>query len=89
MDSRSGMGEAENDMNRPNPKAQQKLVDDWNSRHPVGTPVTRYKLVHPLREPEETKTRSEAWLMGGHTAMVMVEGVAGGVMVESVKPPNE
>ena len=67
-------------------KKQQKLVDDWNAKHPVGTAVTRYKLIKPLREPQETKTRSEAWLMGGHTAMVMVEGIAGGVMVESVKP---
>ena len=75
-------------MNRPNPKAQQKLVDEWNYKHPVGTAVTRCKLVNPLREPEETKTRSEAWQMGGHTAMVMVEGVSGGVMVESVTRPN-
>ena len=67
-------------------KEQQELADVWNSQHPIGTAVTRYKLVDPLREPQETKTRSEAWLMGGHTAMVMVEGVAGGVMVESVKP---
>jgi hypothetical protein len=68
-------------MKRPN---QQKLVNDWNTNHPVGTPVTRYKLINPLREPVETRTRSAAWIMGGHTAMVMVEGMAGGVMVESV-----
>jgi len=75
-------------MNRPNPKAQQKIVDAWNAKHPIGTPVTRYKLIGPLREPQETKTRSEAWVMGGHSAMVMVEGVAGGVLVESVVPLN-
>lgn len=67
-------------------KNQQKLVDEWNAKYPVGTPVTRYRLVSPLESPEYTKTRSEAWLMGGHTAMVMVEGVAGGVMVKSVIP---
>lgn len=70
----------------PNPVQQMKLVDDWNEKYPVGTPVTRYRLVNPLSEPFETETRSEAWLMGGHSAMVMVKGVAGGVMVESVKP---
>jgi hypothetical protein len=64
---------------------QQRIVDDWNARYRVGTPVTRYKLIHPLREPQETKTRSEAWLMGGHTAMVMVDCISGGVMVESLK----
>lgn len=69
----------------PKQKSQQKLVDEWNFQHPVGTTVTRFKLVRPLRDPQPpTKTRSRAWLMGGHTAMVMVEGVAGGVMVESV-----
>lgn len=77
-----------------NQKRQQKLVDEWNSRHPVGTAVTRYKLVDPLREPEQTRTRSEAWLMGGHTAVVKVEGVSGGVMLDSIRisekipPPN-
>ena len=75
-------------MARPN-KAQQKLVDEWNATHPVGTPVTRYKFVNPLREPQQTKTCSEAWLMSGHTAMVKVEGVTGGVMVESVQPAND
>lgn len=65
---------------------QEKIVSDWNSKYPVGTPVTRYALINPLQIPTETRTRSEAWLMGGHTAMVMVEGVSGGVLVESVVP---
>lgn len=69
-------------MKRPNP---QDAVDKWNAKYPIGTRVTRYKLINPLREPSETKTRSEAWVMGGHSAMVMVEGVAGGVLVESVE----
>lgn len=68
-------------MKRPN---QAALVFEWNQANPIGTPVTRYTMINPLREPMETKTRSEAWLMGGHSAMVMVEGVAGGVLVESV-----
>lgn len=67
-------------------KSEQAVVDTWNEKYPVGTSVTRYAMVSPLRLPIETKTRSEAWLMGGHTAMVMVEGVSGGVMVESVVP---
>lgn len=68
----------------PNPKVQQHLVDEWNAMHPIGTPVTRYKLIKPLREPEQTKTRSEAWLVGGHSAVVKVEGVSGGVLIESL-----
>lgn len=69
-----------------NPIDQQRAADAWNAEYPVGTPVIRYKLIKPLREPELTKTREKAWLMGGHTAMVMVDGVAGGVVLESVAP---
>jgi hypothetical protein len=70
----------------PTAKQLEKQVNDWNAKHPIGTPVTRYKLIHPLREGNETKTRSEAWIMGGHSAMVLVEGVTGGVCLESVRP---
>lgn len=56
-------------------KRQQKqdgLVADWNARHPIGTrvnyqPVLRDKTYIP------GKTISDAWLMGGHTAVVRVE----------------
>jgi hypothetical protein len=70
-------------------QVQRLSADLWNANFPVGTPVTRYKLINPLGDGQETKTRSEAWLMGGHTAMVMVEGVAGGVALESVVPIGE
>jgi hypothetical protein len=68
-------------MKKSNP---QRVCDEFNKKHAVGTPVTRYKLIAPLREPQETRTRSVAWVMGGHSAMVMVDGLAGGVLVESV-----
>jgi len=68
------------------PAALEKRVSDWNAKYPIGTPVTRYAFIHPLREPSVTKTQSKAWVMGGHSAMVMVEGVSGGVALESVVP---
>lgn len=67
-------------------KRNNNIVDAWNASHPIGTKVNRFKLINPLQEPTETKTRSEAWVMGGHSAMVMVEGVSGGVLLESVVP---
>lgn len=73
----------------PNPRTIEQLieaVDDFNTEHPVGTAVTRYKLINPLREPEETVTRSQAWVMGGHSAVVLVAGVSGAVLLESVVP---
>ncbi len=71
-------------MKRPNPEKLAAQAAQWNLTHPIGTPVMRYKLINPLREGTETKTRSEAWVMGEHSLMVMVEGVSGGVLVESL-----
>ena len=73
-------------MKRPNLNKLEEKANAWNAKHPVGTAVTRYKLINPLSEGTETKTRSEAWVMGGHSVMVMVEGVSGGVVLESVIP---
>ena len=73
-------------MKPPTAKQLEASVNGWNAAYHIGTPVTRYKLIQPLREPVVTKTRSAAWVMGGHSAMVMVEVVSGGVLLESVKP---
>jgi hypothetical protein len=72
-------------MIKPNLEKLEAIAAQWNLTHPIGTRVMRYKLINPLREPVETKTRSEAWVMGGHSVMVMVEGVSGGVLLESVR----
>ena len=34
----------------------------------------------------QSKTRSEAWVMGGHSAVVLVDGIAGGYSIERVTP---
>ena len=57
----------------------------WNSLHPIGTEVIRYKRINPLSEGNKTKTRSEAWVMGGHSIVVLVEGVSGAVQLESIQ----
>lgn len=58
-----------------------KAVFDWNQQFPEGTPVKVRKDDGSILE---TKTRSAAWLMGGHSAMVMVDGISGGYMLERV-----
>lgn len=73
-------------MKKPNIVKLQAEADKWNAKHPVGTPVIRYKLIDPLEDGSSTVTTSEAWVMGGHSVMVMVGGVSGGVCIESVKP---
>jgi hypothetical protein len=59
---------------------------DWNVKNPPGTPVTRFRLMHPPRDRVgNTVTRSEAWVLNGQITVVKVEGVAGGVAVDSLK----
>ncbi len=62
-----------------------KDAQAWNEKYPVGTPVV-YEEVIGLTEPLHTKTRSEAWPLGGHTAVAMIEGRSGGCSIKHMKP---
>lgn len=51
----------------------------WNEQHPVGTPVIAYPGARPEYFGDDverlvTHTRSKAQVLGGHTAVVWVEG---------------
>lgn len=70
-------------MKRPTPAQMLKAAREWNEVHPVGTPVT---VTKDRGEKVETTTRSEAWVMGGHTAVVLLEGISGGYLLSRVKP---
>lgn len=52
-------------------------------RHNVGTPVL---VTLDDGKLWQTKTRSEAWVLGDHTAVVMLEGKSGGYLLERVRP---
>lgn len=58
---------------------------EFNSKYPVGTPVTYQPL---LNQPDivQTTTRSEAWIVGSHTVCVLVTGVCGAVATRHVSP---
>jgi hypothetical protein len=51
----------------------QAVVDHWNEQHPVGTSV-RYWTGDRQGDGKVSRTRSRADLLGGHTAVVWVEG---------------
>jgi hypothetical protein len=56
----------------------------WNQLHPVGTEV----IYHPVmgeRWGRETKTRSAAYVLSGHTAVLFIEGQAGCVALDAVE----
>ena len=71
---------------RPFQRVQKRLVDDW--KHPVGTPV----IVHRDDGTElETVTESMPWMLGassqsiGHTAVISVQGISGGFLLERMR----
>lgn len=67
-------------------------ADQFNERHPAGTPVTAYPGVRPedpaAKAPGhrclETVTRSRAWNLGHGEPVVMVEGHAGGIALSHI-----
>lgn len=59
-------------MPRPNPA---KEVEKWNSANQVGVSVD-YRSFKGA-EPKRTVTTSPAQVLGGHTAVVFLEGISG------------
>lgn len=68
-------------------------ADRWNSLHPVGTPVYAYPGCRPEGDPKAeqltTRTRSKASVLGGHTAVVWVEGHSACISLTHVDPRPE
>jgi hypothetical protein len=64
-------------------KQQVKLVAAWNDSVMVGAAVS---VKRDDGSELETKTRSVAWVLGGHTAVVKVEGIAGGYLLTRCTP---
>ncbi|MFD9930180.1 hypothetical protein ACFWZK_29085 [[Kitasatospora] papulosa] len=68
-------------------------ADRWNALYPVGTPVTAYPGCRPEDDPKctqiVTRTRSAASVLGGHTAVVWVEGHSSCISLTHVDPRPE
>ncbi len=64
-------------------QAQLAAVDRWNLKHHVGMPVI---VLRDDGSEFETTTRSTAWLLGGHSAVIQVEGIAGSYSLSRVSP---
>jgi len=60
--------------------------EEFNKRFPPGTPV---QVLRDNGDRMRTRTRSQAWILGGHTPVVMVEGIAGGYRLDRVEPEEE
>lgn len=66
-------------------RQQARAVENWNQHHAAGTPVRVFSIIGDPSTAVETITRSEAWLMGGHSAVVLVEGKSGGWCLDAVE----
>jgi hypothetical protein len=72
----------EREMSKQTAKLE-KMVADFNKRHSVGSVVQYHRIIgEGVGDP--TKTRSEAWILSGHSAVVMVEGVSGCMPIDAV-----
>lgn len=74
--------------NYPINTKEQQLVEDWNQKYPLGTPV-RYWTGVREGEGKEGKTRTEASLLSGHSAVVWVTGQPGCISLSHVEPIEE
>jgi hypothetical protein len=63
-------------------KILKEQCSDWNMRNPIGT-IVNFHPVIGRPEFRVRKTRSEAWVLSGHTIVVQLEGESGCVAVEA------
>lgn len=66
----------------------QEAVDAWNAKHRPGISVAVIKD-SATGDAIITETTSEAWVMGGHTAVIMLADISGCYMLDRVKPVTQ
>jgi len=64
-------------------ETEKALVEAWNSTHEESGCAVRVRKDDGSEV--ETKTRSAAWLLGGHTAVILLEGISGAFMLNRVR----
>lgn len=63
----------------------ENLCQQWNVAFPVGTKVRYLSIACHEANFTDTKTRSEAWIMGKDQLVVMLEGVSGCVACDHLR----
>ena len=62
-------------------EVMQSKVEVFNRKHSVGSPVT---VIKDLGEIVETSVQHPADILGGHTAVVWLEGISGAYILNRV-----
>lgn len=78
------MPELKKTKKRPDPQILLRKVVEFNEAHPVGTPVRYWKGIHE-GEGIESRTRTPALLIGGHTPAVWIEGQGSCIALTHIK----
>jgi hypothetical protein len=65
------------------PEQLEQQVSNWNAAYPVGT---RVYFDSVRRRQGEFKTATPAEILGGHTAVVWLEGYTGCVALDALEP---
>lgn len=71
------------------PNTLQRECDNWNETHQVGSAVWYYPVIGDESQKVVAKTRSEAFVLAGHTACVMLSNKSGCVALFACKPLAE
>ena len=64
-------------------KQNEKAVADWNRQHQPGIQV---RVTLDDGRTIETKTRSKAVNLGGHSAVIMLDGISGCYLLSRCQP---
>lgn len=70
----------------PNRAKAERAVREWNDKHNPGKLVA---VTLDDRSLKETFTTSEAWVLGGHTAVVKINGISGAYALSRVRPRQD
>lgn len=73
------------DMRQPSLQTLTKQITSWNAAHPVGIAV-QYHPVMNRPEFRERVTKSEAFILSGHTACIWLQDERGCVALDACKP---
>jgi hypothetical protein len=61
----------------------QRKCDAWNQRHPIGTDVIVKRDDGTF---QRTTSRGPAYVLSGHSAVIMLEGISGVYLLDRVSP---
>lgn len=68
-------------MKRPTLKEQEYACALWNVKHPIGT-VVAVRMDNGIKI--QTRTRTKAQMLSGHTAVIWLDGISGCYALERV-----